>query len=69
MYETDTEEFVARGVNARAGDINGFETAYLTTDDYRIPAIKCYLRAGFEPEMTEDDHPERWEKIFAAIGR
>lgn len=27
VYETDTEEFVARGVNARAGDINGFETA------------------------------------------
>ena len=48
---------------------NGFETAYLTTDDHRIPAIKSYLRAGFEPEMTEDDHPERWEKIFAAIGR
>ena len=25
--------------------------------------------AGFEPEMTESDHPERWEKIFAGIGR
>ena len=48
---------------------NGFETAYLTTDDWRIPAIKSYLRAGFEPEMTDPDHPERWEKIFAVIGR
>ena len=47
----------------------GFRTAYLTTDDHRIPAIKSYLRAGFEPEMTEDDHAERWEKIFAEIGR
>ena len=48
---------------------NGFVTAYLTTDDHRIPAIKSYLRAGFEPEMTDPDHPERWEKIFAEIGR
>lgn len=63
---------VGTRLNAEAVRIliaSGFETAYLTTDDHRIPAIKSYLRAGFEPEMTEDDHPERWEKIFAAIGR
>ena len=46
---------------------NGFESAYLTTDDWRVPAIKSYLRAGFEPEMTDPDHPERWEKIFEII--
>jgi mycothiol synthase len=46
---------------------NGFESAYLTTDDHRIPAIKSYLRAGFEPEMTESDHPERWKKIIEEI--
>lgn len=52
----------------------GMESAYLTTDDWRIPAIKSYLRAGFVPEY-ETDSPEgasfeeRWKKIFEEIGR
>lgn len=45
----------------------GMETAHLTTDDWRIPAIKSYLRAGFEPDLTTDDFKERWEKIYAII--
>lgn len=43
------------------------KTAYLTTDDFRIPAIKSYLRAGFIPEYNAEDSPERWEKIMAQI--
>lgn len=46
----------------------GMETAYLTTDDWRIPAIKSYLRAGFEPDVSTDDFKARWKKILEQIG-
>lgn len=45
----------------------GMEEAYLTTDDWRIPAIKSYLRAGFVPDLSTEDFRERWEKIYAFI--
>lgn len=47
----------------------GMQTAYLTTDDWRIPAIKSYLRAGFEPDISTEDFKERWNKIFEEIGK
>ncbi|MBE7058103.1 MAG: GNAT family N-acetyltransferase [Ruminococcaceae bacterium] len=48
----------------------GMEGAYLTTDDWRIPAIKSYLRAGFAPDtVSEPDFKERWEKIYSIIGK
>lgn len=43
-------------------------TAYLTTDDWRIPAIKSYLRAGFTPDMSTDDFEKRWAIIREQIG-
>ena len=46
----------------------GMETAYLTTDDFRIPAIKSYLRAGFYPDIINEEHEKRWAAIFAATG-
>lgn len=45
----------------------GMETAYLTTDDWRIPAIKSYLRIGFEPDLSTEDFRERWARIFEKI--
>ena len=46
----------------------GMETAYLTTDDWRIAAIKTYLKAGFVPDLdSEVDFQERWNRIFSAI--
>ena len=45
--------------------ISGMKTAYLTTDDFRIPAIKSYLRAGFFPDLSTEDFAIRWEKIFS----
>ena len=45
----------------------GMETAYLTTDDWRIPAIKSYLRAGFEPDTSTDDFKTRWDNIYKKI--
>ena len=47
----------------------------LTTDDYRIPAIKSYLKAGFLPVMNERfafykwKMFRRWKKIYRHLGR
>lgn len=46
----------------------GMETAYLTTDDWRIPAIKSYLRAGFVPDESTEDFRSRWEEIRKQLG-
>ena len=70
-------EFRGRGLGTLLNSIavtvlkkEGMESAYLTTDDWRIPAIKSYLRAGFAPDtVSEPDFKERWEKIYAAIGK
>ena len=45
----------------------GMKTAYLTTDDFRIPAIRSYLRAGFYPDIIDDEHRARWDAIFEII--
>ena len=46
----------------------GMQTAYLTTDDWRVPAIKTYLRAGFVPDTeSQPDFFERWKKILSQI--
>jgi mycothiol synthase len=46
----------------------GMMTASLKTDDWRIPAIKGYLRIGFTPDVTtEPDYKERWDKIINEI--
>ena len=46
----------------------GMETAWPVTDDWRIPAIKTYLKAGFVPDLeSEPDYRERWNNILSAI--
>ncbi|MDH7480343.1 MAG: GNAT family N-acetyltransferase [Armatimonadota bacterium] len=47
---------------------HGFKEVELLTDDFRIPAIKTYLRLGFQPLYTDDTHPTRWKTILAQIG-
>jgi ribosomal protein S18 acetylase RimI-like enzyme len=42
--------------------------AVLETDDDRLPAIAAYLRLGFIPRYTSDDHKLRWSKVFARLG-
>ncbi len=44
------------------------ETAYLTTDDWRIPAIKSYLSVGFVPDTSTEEFRERWNKVNEQIG-
>jgi mycothiol synthase len=50
----------------------GFASADLSTDDFRLPAIKSYLGLGFVPVyLTDadrtDDHEARWSAIFAHL--
>lgn len=51
-------EFVERGCTS----------AILTTDDFRVPAIKGYLRLGFTPTLAHPSHPARWAKLRAVLG-
>ena len=47
----------------------GFEKAELTTDDFRLPAIKTYNNLGFIPDLSVDDTMrERWENIYKILG-
>ena len=39
----------------------------LTTDDWRLPAIKTYLKAGFEPYLQGQDMEVRWADVMARI--
>jgi mycothiol synthase len=36
---------------------------YLQTDDFRIPAIRTYLRLGFVPHLWADGMAERWRAV------
>ncbi|MBR2721368.1 MAG: GNAT family N-acetyltransferase [Clostridia bacterium] len=47
----------------------GFPTAFLITDDWRIPAIKSYYRAGFVPDVSTEDFAKRWKVINEKLGR
>jgi len=39
----------------------------LTTDDFRVPAIRTYLRLGFEPDNCHENHEGRWIAILQAL--
>ena len=48
----------------------GSTHAVLTTDDFRLPAIKTYLDGGFRPVLYHDpesDMRERWDAVIAAL--
>jgi mycothiol synthase len=45
----------------------GCRDAILRTDDFRLPAIKTYLKLGFVPESQNDLQPARWEEIMAQL--
>jgi mycothiol synthase len=46
----------------------GYPETFLHTDDSRLPAIKTYLKLGFEPEITHQSHPERWTAVYRELG-
>ncbi len=41
----------------------GYRNVYLLTDDWRLPALKSYLKLGYEPLLFRDDMAERWRSI------
>lgn len=43
-------------------------SAALATDDFRLPAIKIYLKLGFLPELTHESHYERWQTVYEKLG-
>lgn|GEM_PF-2007899 len=45
----------------------GFAEVFLNTDDWRLPAIKCYLGLGFEPECPDELHQLRWKIVSGLI--
>ncbi|MBI2505419.1 MAG: GNAT family N-acetyltransferase [Candidatus Latescibacteria bacterium] len=40
----------------------------LRTDDFRLPAIKVYLKLGFVPLLDHPSYPERWRLIHSRLG-
>jgi len=67
-----TPEFQGRGLgNAlitvtcrRLRDL-GHERAYLSTSTVRIPAIKLYLRFGFQPLIRDEREREVWDRVLS----
>ena len=45
----------------------GKRSVRLTTDDWRLPAIRTYLRLGFEPEPWHESHPRRWAEVLKRL--
>ena len=46
----------------------GRHGCFLTTDDWRVPAVKSYLNFGYRPVLWSDDARERWEKMLRIYG-
>ena len=41
----------------------GHTEARLKTEDFRLPALKTYLKLGFRPFLVDDGHADRWEAV------
>lgn len=51
-------------------EARGCTYSILTTDDFRLAAIKTYLDAGFVPVIEQDPESDvraRWESVLAAL--
>lgn len=47
----------------------GCERAFLTTDEFRVPAIRSYLSAGFVPVEYSVDMEQRWNSLLRFLGK
>jgi mycothiol synthase len=45
----------------------GYRDIYLLTDDWRLPAIACYLQLGWEPIIDGPQMRERWGAVQASL--
>lgn len=49
-------------------EAEGCKYIHLTTDEWRKPAIKGYLNAGFHPVEYDEGMVERWETVLGEMG-
>jgi predicted dehydrogenase len=47
----------------------GMTSCVLTTDDFRLPAIKMYLSIGFMPVIENEHMKERWRKVMEQLNQ
>lgn len=47
---------------------HGHHHTYLKTEDFRLAAIKTYLKVGFQPEMEHCSSPNRWKELRQTLG-
>lgn len=45
----------------------GYRDIHLFTDDWRVPAIKVYLKMGYTPLLFNSEMVERWQAICAQL--
>jgi mycothiol synthase len=45
----------------------GYKTVYLKSDDFRLPAIKTYLKLGFQPFLWTPDAEARWRRVCETL--
>lgn len=43
--------------------------ASLVTEIFRIPAIKTYLKLGFQPHIMLEEQRERWQNVFIQMDK
>jgi mycothiol synthase len=41
----------------------GYRNIHLYTEDFRLPALKTYLKIGYIPMLYDADMPERWRAV------
>jgi mycothiol synthase len=46
----------------------GYTDLYLRTDDFRLPAIRTYLKLGWIPFLFAPDMEERWRAVCRQLG-
>jgi mycothiol synthase len=46
----------------------GVPEVYLTTDEFRLAAVKVYINLGFKPVMRTLEHYDRWITVYRSYG-
>lgn len=46
----------------------GVPEVCLTTDEFRLAAVKVYIQLGFHPVIRTKDHYERWSAVYRSYG-
>lgn len=47
----------------------GYNRIYLSTDDWRLPAIHIYLELGWKPFLHAPDMEARWKAVYEQLKR